>query len=110
MKLLPLLCTLGSAAVTLALPAAPPLPEDTSVQLTQALAEYPDAHPHMVSKRGYGVQADDLNGACKPVTVIFARGTLELGNIGLLAGPPFFDALAGMVGHDNLAVQGVPYR
>ena len=109
MKLLPLLCILGGAA---AAPAAqaPPLHEDTSVQLTQALAEYPDAQPHAISKRGYGVQSDDLSGPCKPVTVVFARGTLELGNVGLLAGPPFFDALAGLIGRDNLAVQGVPYR
>lgn len=47
--------------------------------------------------------------ACKAVTVIFARGTSESGNVGSLAGPPFFAALATDIGADNLAVQGVDY-
>ena len=100
------------------------LPEDTSVGLSRTLAAHPDAEPQRVSrrgsaalaeepkklvKRGYAVEANDLNGACKAVTVIFARGTLEWGNIGLLAGPPFFDALGVEIGFDNMAVQGVPY-
>ncbi|ORY56166.1 cutinase [Pseudomassariella vexata] len=45
---------------------------------------------------------------CKGMTVIFARGTTESGNVGTLAGPPFFQALSKMVGGD-LAVQGVDY-
>jgi cutinase len=45
--------------------------------------------------------------ACKAVTVIFARGTTESGNVGSLAGPPFFSALATDIGASNLAVQGV---
>ena len=49
------------------------------------------------------------NGGCKPVTVIFARGTTESGNVGTLTGPPFFQALAQQVGANNLAVQGVDY-
>lgn len=47
--------------------------------------------------------------ACKAVTIIFARGTAELGNVGSLAGPPFFAAVANYTGTDNLAVQGVDY-
>lgn len=47
--------------------------------------------------------------ACKAVTVIFARGTTESGNVGSLVGPPFFSALATAIGSDNLAVQGVEY-
>ena len=46
---------------------------------------------------------------CKPVTVIFARGTIELGNVGSLAGPPFFNALDTVLGADNVGVQGVAY-
>ena len=46
---------------------------------------------------------------CKPVTVIFARGTIELGNVGSLAGPPFFNALDVAIGAENVAVQGVDY-
>jgi cutinase len=43
------------------------------------------------------------------MTVIFARGTTETGNVGTLTGPPFFQALAREVGAGNLAVQGVDY-
>lgn len=43
------------------------------------------------------------------MTVIFARGTTETGNVGTLSGPPYFDALSKIVGVDNLAVQGVDY-
>lgn len=46
---------------------------------------------------------------CKPITVIFARGTIELGNVGSITGPPFFNALDDVIGADNVAVQGVDY-
>jgi len=52
---------------------------------------------------------DDLSGGCKPYTVVFARGTLELGNVGILVGPPFFQALKDRFGAANIAVQGVKY-
>jgi hypothetical protein len=48
-------------------------------------------------------------GDCKAMTVIFARGTTETGNVGTLAGPPFFNALEVSVGAGNVAVQGVDY-
>ena len=48
-------------------------------------------------------------GKCKPVTVIFARGTIELGNVGSITGPPFFNALDILLGLDKVAVQGVDY-
>ncbi|MCJ1366497.1 hypothetical protein MMC16_005626 [Acarospora aff. strigata] len=55
--------------------------------------------------------ADTRNelGECALITVIFARGTVEGGNVGALAGPPFFNALEGLVGGQNVAVQGVDY-
>lgn len=44
------------------------------------------------------------------MTVIFARGTTETGNVGTVTGPPFFASLATAIGGaDNLAVQGVDY-
>ena len=52
---------------------------------------------------------DVQNGACKPVTLIFARGTTETGNIGSEVGPPLVTALQKAVGAGNLAVQGVNY-
>lgn len=56
-----------------------------------------------------GDTENGLSGPCKAFTVIFARGTTESGNVGTLAGPPFFEALASRVGPGNLAVQGVDY-
>ena len=50
-----------------------------------------------------------LSGACKALTIIFARGTTESGNVGSLVGPPFFQAVADLIGEDQLAVQGVDY-
>jgi hypothetical protein len=50
---------------------------------------------------------NDLSGSCKEYTVIFARGTTEPGNVGILVGPPFFDALRAKVGSGNVAIQGV---
>src|SRR3954471_16734486 len=50
---------------------------------------------------------NDLSGSCKAYTVIFARGTTEPGNVGILVGPPFFDALKEKLGSSNVAIQGV---
>ncbi|KAI9834405.1 MAG: hypothetical protein M1819_003016 [Sarea resinae] len=52
---------------------------------------------------------DIKNGICRNITVIFARGTTELGNVGADAGPPFFNALELAVGAGKVAVQGVDY-
>lgn len=46
---------------------------------------------------------------CTDVTVIFARGTSEFGNVGTFAGPPFFAALRSMLGANRVTVQGVNY-
>lgn len=61
--------------------------------------------------RAAGDTRNDLTsgGACKPMTVIFARGTTETGNVGTLVGPPFFRALESAMGAGNVAVQGVEY-
>lgn len=48
-------------------------------------------------------------GACTPLTVIFARGTGEAGNVGSVAGPPMFTALRQALGQDKVTVQGVNY-
>ena len=50
---------------------------------------------------------DLVDGKCGSVVMVFARGTTEAGNVGQVAGPPFFDALAAKA--PDLAVQGVDY-
>ncbi|KAF7194051.1 Cutinase [Pseudocercospora fuligena] len=45
---------------------------------------------------------------CRAITIIFARGTFEAGNVGTLTGPPFFQAVSDLTG-GNVAVQGVDY-
>ncbi len=62
----------------------------------------------MSKRQSFSVVENQL-GLCRPVTVIFARGTSELGNVGSLAGPPFFNALDAAIGVQNVGVQGVPY-
>lgn len=57
---------------------------------------------------GYSTTSNDLtNGECADVTLIFARGTAEPGNVGSLVGPEFNDALASALGGSSLAFQGV---
>lgn len=50
-----------------------------------------------------------VNGPCRPVTVIYARGTSEAGNIGSIAGPPLESALDSRLGTNTVAFQGVDY-
>ena len=52
-----------------------------------------------------GNTANDVqNGVCKPVTLIFARGTTEPGNMGVVVGTQFASALG-----NDVTVQGVDY-
>ena len=48
-------------------------------------------------------------GECRPVTMIFARGKIETGNVAAIVGPPFFSALGLAIGDENVGVQGVDY-
>lgn len=59
----------------------------------------------------FGIQTtqNGLSGSCGAVTVIYARGTTEPGNVGVLVGPPFFDALKSRIDAGNVVVQGVNY-
>lgn len=43
------------------------------------------------------------------MTVIFARGTGETGNVGTVSGPPMFRALRQKLGNARVTVQGVDY-
>lgn len=59
---------------------------------------------------GIDTDENDLEGdKCADVTIIFARGTAEVGNVGILAGPPLFEAVAHVLDGKTLGVQGVHY-
>ena len=79
-------------------------------QMGAVSATFSNRSPNRFSKRqnDYSDTRNELS-ECKPVTVIFARGTIEAGNVGSLAGPPFFNALDVAIGAENVAVQGVDY-
>lgn len=46
---------------------------------------------------------------CTDMTVVFARGTGETGNVGTISGPPMFKAIREKLGADRVTVQGVDY-
>ncbi|CCF35717.1 cutinase [Colletotrichum higginsianum] len=76
--------------------------------------EEADALHPTISKRQYnGDTFNQLTDGtpCRKVTLIWARGTTQSGNVGEAGseGPVFFNALASRVGASNLAVQGVDY-
>lgn len=102
-----------------ALPSRLPLAEvskrdyDSFSLLERSSASFdPNDRPlHFLRSRALGdsTQNDVKNGVCKDVTVLFARGTTEGGNMGTLAGPPFVQAMGQMMGAANVAVQGIDY-
>ncbi|TGO73850.1 hypothetical protein BELL_0326g00050 [Botrytis elliptica] len=47
--------------------------------------------------------------ACSDVTVIFARGTTEIGTLGTVVGPPFLSALKSALGSSSVTMNGVNY-
>jgi hypothetical protein len=49
------------------------------------------------------------NNCCTDVTIVFARGTLDSGNVGTIAGPPLFKALRDKIGASRVTVQGTVY-
>ncbi|TFK97297.1 cutinase-domain-containing protein [Pterulicium gracile] len=56
-----------------------------------------------------GNTENELAGACKAVTLIYARGTTEPGNVGGNTGQALFTALRSRLGAAAIAVQGVNY-
>lgn len=97
------------------------MPSLKSLLLASTVATCTSALPWSISNLIPGLSSggdfagDTQNGlsspgsACKPLTIIFARGSGETGNVGTATGPPFFQAVAKRVGAGNVAVQGVEY-
>ncbi|GAM89458.1 hypothetical protein ANO11243_074960 [Dothideomycetidae sp. 11243] len=67
------------------------------------------AAPTAVVKRQSFTTSNQLSGPCRPITLVFARGTGEPGNIGDIIGPELEAGLASHYGASNLATQGVNY-
>ncbi|TID22024.1 carbohydrate esterase family 5 protein [Venturia nashicola] len=63
----------------------------------------------IITKRTASIATDVTDGVCKPITLIFARGTTEPGNMGLIVGPPLAAAMQTTFGADKVAIQGVDY-
>lgn len=91
---------LGLAAGSLAAPA--PVP----VEQADRLAGLQELQARQLSNTENDIVDDS---PCKALTIIFARGTTESGNVGTLAGPPFFQALYADLGSSKVALQGVDY-
>lgn len=64
------------------------------------------------NKTGYVIgsqNATDVDdGVCAPLTLLFARGTIDPGNLGQVIGPPLCGNLSILL-DGNVALQGVPY-
>lgn len=82
-----------------------------SIILLISLSALAIAAPAPLAVRASGDTENGLaaGSACKAMTIVFARGTTETGNVGTLSGPPFFDAVTQTVGADQVAIQGVDY-
>jgi cutinase len=66
--------------------------------LTATILSLASASPVQHSKRA----------ACANMTVVFARGTTETGDLGTLVGPPFQSAIQSAIGSATLNMMGVP--
>ncbi|PNS21446.1 hypothetical protein CAC42_1225 [Sphaceloma murrayae] len=87
------------------LAAANPIPE--AVPEVQ-----PEAAPALEARQFSGSTANELvNGACRRITFIWARGSTEPGNLGSTLGPDVCSGLKSRFGSTNVACQGVggPY-
>lgn len=112
------LLTLSLLSTVLSLPATP---SEVSFPITDLLntdlspEEYLRTLTPTVEKRQFtGNTYNQLTDGtpCRPITLIYARGTGQQGNVGdpAAVGPLFFNNLAGLVGGvSQLAIQGVTY-
>ncbi|KAJ3495439.1 hypothetical protein NLG97_g3397 [Lecanicillium saksenae] len=59
--------------------------------------------------KAFNLQSDSNSNGCADVTIVYARGTCDPGNVGVLVGPPFFQAVAKALSGKSVNVQGVAY-
>jgi cutinase len=89
--------------LTLLLKYLPAIDED----ITAGVGILTDFENLLVAFTGEQDTYNGLGGACTEYTLVFARGTTEPGNLGILVGPPLVMALQSLVGNSALTVQGV---
>jgi hypothetical protein len=115
-----LLCNMKLALLTVALVsgalAAPaPVFDAEAFPIDELLISKLSPEEHALSKRQYSSSSYNQltdGTACHAISVIYARGTSQQGNVGDAAavGPLFFNQLASRVGGTSvLAIQGVTY-
>ncbi|KAM0372815.1 hypothetical protein ACHAPY_009418 [Fusarium culmorum] len=108
---------------------AAPVSDDTKAKALEIDDDFPlaeleayfEAHMNGETSEANSLQARQFSAStynqltdgtpCRPVTMIYARGTTQAGNVGdpAAVGPVLFNNLASRIGLNNLAVQGVAY-
>ncbi|KNG45825.1 carbohydrate esterase family protein [Stemphylium lycopersici] len=70
-----------------------------------------DCKPQTGSTSAFGGSENGIvdKNCCTDMTIVFARGTGEMGNVGSVSGPPMFKAIRDQLGDDRVTVQGVDY-
>ena len=98
----------GSGGSTPTTPAAPSTPTQTGSNTGGAGTIGSNCTPQGA---GGGSTENGIKSknCCTDMTVIFARGTGEGGNVGSVAGPPMFKAIRQKLGNNRVTVQGVDY-
>lgn len=89
-------------------------PTTTLLLLAAALAAASPVHVSVsLSPRQRGrvgtTATEFTDGGCRPVIMLFARGSTEAGNMGTICGPPTANGLKDKFGADTIAVEGIDY-
>ncbi|KAI2476164.1 Cutinase [Pyrenophora tritici-repentis] len=84
---------------------------NSTTPTTPAPVTNPNCKPQSGTASPFGGSENGVkeNACCTDMTVIFARGTGEMGNVGTVSGPPMFKAIRVKLGNDRVTVQGVDY-
>jgi hypothetical protein len=80
---------------------------DVDASISSLVGILTDFESALVSITGDQDTYNGLGGACTDYTLVFARGTTEPGNVGILVGPPLITAITDITGASALTVQGV---
>lgn len=80
---------------------------DIDVSINDAAGILTDLEELLADVTGLQTTYNGIGQDCTEYTVVFARGTTEPGNIGILVGPPLILALEQLVSSSSLTIQGV---